>query len=365
MTPELTLLLRCLRPRPAPAAPPPLDWPAFLRLAEHHGVRPLVHQALAETAPPELTQFFRANAINSLYLTAELLRILRLLDAQGIRAVPFKGPALAQSLYGDLALREFGDLDLLVQETDLRKARELLETQGYHLDFPLDSRDEAAHIRNGQHYHLLHPAKGIVIELHWRFAPRWFAFPLSPSQVWPRLQPMHLAGRQVPSFCPEHLFLFLAAHGAKHRWCALKWLCDLARLIHQHSRLDWEWLVDQARRTHAMRVLLLGIHLAAELGAAVPPELKERARRDAKVQALAAGVWRNVQNPGGLDVLGACLWDLKAQERLRDRLLYCLVVLTRPTVTDQAFLPLPRSLSFLHALTRPIRILWQRILRRR
>lgn len=364
MTPELDLLLRCLRPGQISVSPP-LDWPAFLRLAENHGVRPLVHQALAETAPPELTRFFRANAIKSLYLTAELLRILRHLDAQGIRAVPLKGPALAQSLYGDLALREFSDLDLLVQETDLRKARVLLEAQGYHLDFPLDPRDEAAYVRNGQHYHLLHPAKGIVIELHWRFAPRWFAFPLSPSQVWPRLQPMHLAGREVPSFCPEHLFLFLAAHGAKHRWCALKWLCDLAQLIHQHPRLDWEWLVDQARRSHAMRVLLLGIHLAAELGAAVPPELKERAQRDAKVQALAAGVWRNVRNPLGPEDLGGFFWDLRAQERWRDRLLRCLLVLTIPTVTDQAFLPLPRSLSFLHTLTRPVRILWQRILRRR
>ena len=73
-------------------------------------------------------------AIHALYLTAELLRILRLLDAHAIRAVPLKGPALAQSLYGDLALREFCDLDVLVQETDLRKARGLLEAQGYHLD---------------------------------------------------------------------------------------------------------------------------------------------------------------------------------------------------------------------------------------
>jgi len=250
--------------------------------------------------PPELTQFFRANAIKNLYLTAELLRILRLLDAQGIRAVPLKGPALAQSLYGDLALREFCDLDVLVQETDLRKARELLEAQGYHLDASLDPRGEAAHIRNEQDYPFRHPAKGILIELHWRFAPRWFAFPLAPSQVWPRLQPMHLAGREVPSFCPEHLFLFLAAHGAKHRWCALKWLCDLAQLIHRHPRLDWEWIVDQARRSHAVRVLLLGIHLAAQLGAPVPPELKERAQRDPKVQALAAGVWRDIENPASL-----------------------------------------------------------------
>ena len=152
--------------------------------------------------PPELTQFFRAHAIDTLYLTAELLRILRLLDAQGIRAVPLKGPALAQSLYGDLALREFCDLDLLVQETDLPKARHLRETQGYHLTFPLDPRDEAAYIRDEQDYQLRHPAKGILIELHWRFTPRWFAFPLAPAQVWPRLQPMRLAGREVPSLRP-------------------------------------------------------------------------------------------------------------------------------------------------------------------
>jgi hypothetical protein len=62
--------------------------------------------------------------------------------------------------------------------------------------------------------------------------------------------------------------------------------------------------------------------------------------------------------------LGNFLWNLKVQERWRDRLLRCLLILTRPTAADQAFLPLPRSLSFLHTLTHPIRILWQRILKR-
>jgi hypothetical protein len=355
----------CLRVTREP--PPPVegaDWEKFLKLAESHGVRPLVHQALAEASPPELTQFFRANAIRNLYLTAELLRLLRLLDAHAIRAVPLKGPALAQSLYGDLALREFGDLDVLVQEPDLRKATELLEAQGYHLDAALDPRGEAAHIRNDQDFPFHHPAKGILIELHWRFTPRWFAFPISPAQVWLRLQPIPLAGREVPSLCPEHLFLFLAAHGAKHRWCALKWLCDLAQLIHRHPRLDWDWIVDQARRAHATRVLLLAVHLAAQLGAPVPPELHGRARRDPKVQALAADIWRDIENPAGLDELGLFLWGLKVQDRWRDRSLRCLLILTRPTAADQAFLPLPRSLSFLHILTHPIRILSQRILRR-
>jgi len=77
---------------------------------------------------------FRSNVQRNLLLTAELLRLLDLFAVHGIAAAPFKGPVLAASAYEDLSLRQFSDLDVLVNRRDILKAEGLLASQGYEPD---------------------------------------------------------------------------------------------------------------------------------------------------------------------------------------------------------------------------------------
>jgi hypothetical protein len=64
---------------------------------------------------------YMMNAARNMKMTAELLRILDALKEAGIKAMPLKGPVLAQQLYGDVALRQFSDLDILVAREDANK----------------------------------------------------------------------------------------------------------------------------------------------------------------------------------------------------------------------------------------------------
>jgi len=57
--------------------------------------------------------------------------------------IPYKGPTLALAVYGNLALREFTDLDILVQTQNVRQAAELLKDRGYQGQFQLGSAQEA------------------------------------------------------------------------------------------------------------------------------------------------------------------------------------------------------------------------------
>ena len=59
--------------------------------------------------------------------------------------------------------------------------------------------------------------------------------------------------------------MFLCAHGAKHLWARLGWLCDLARLIQMEQGIDWSEVFDQTRRSHTTRMILLGLLLADNL----------------------------------------------------------------------------------------------------
>ncbi|MCB0226148.1 MAG: nucleotidyltransferase family protein, partial [Anaerolineae bacterium] len=121
-------------------------------LAERHGLVPLLYrhlEAIDPTASPKpifarLWSQSQATAGRNLMLTQELLRLLDLLAANDIPAIPYKGPALAALVYGDISLRPFNDLDILVPQRAARRAKALLEANGYHYPDRLTEAQEVA-----------------------------------------------------------------------------------------------------------------------------------------------------------------------------------------------------------------------------
>src|SRR5262249_35075205 len=156
------------------------------------------------------------NASRNLFLAAELGRLLDLLELQGIRAIPYKGPVLAASVYGKLSLREAGDLDILIHRRDVLRGRELLLSMGYRPEVELSRRQEAALLRSASEYNFVTADGDIRVEVHWAVAPHFFGLALDLEHVWDRRQPVSLAGMTVYSFSPEDLLLVLCAHGTKH-----------------------------------------------------------------------------------------------------------------------------------------------------
>ncbi|NJL52549.1 MAG: nucleotidyltransferase family protein [Hydrococcus sp. SU_1_0] len=75
-----------------------LDWKYLFNTAAHQGVMPLLYQNLYQTCPEQVPQdllsnlrsYFQLNTQRVLLLTAELLKILNILKANQIEAIPFK-----------------------------------------------------------------------------------------------------------------------------------------------------------------------------------------------------------------------------------------------------------------------------------
>ena len=367
--PEVDLMLCCARTCSTPQmrvrikeiATQGVDWQAFLQLATSHGVRPLVYQslhstcweALPEAARQELSHFYSANSAKNRFLAGELLHILQLFEAEHILAVPFKGPALAAVLYGDLALREFTDLDILIREPDIPKAREILSNQGYR------SNLASTVITPDVNVDELHSAStGISLELHWQFSPRRFVSSMEAEHVWNGIKPCVILGRQVWSFSSQDMFLFLTVHGGKHSWSALKWLCDLAEFIRSNPELDWPHLFNRAEALGAVRTCRLGIYLAAELlQAEVPSSIVCAVREDAQVRRLAQHVRLRIEEPRDVDPIEGQIFNLKLKERLYDKVRYFFLQCTQYSGEEERFLSLPSSLSFMYIFVRPIWLL--------
>jgi len=210
-----------------------MDWHRVINTADRHGVLPLLYRSLSRSSPDavpkaildELRESFQSNVQHSLLLTAELLKLLDLFAVHGINAIPFKGPVLAASVYRDLSLRPFSDLDLLVNRDDLLKAGGLLASLGYSqptadngVALEQDPDPEDVAYLGPKFYIFVHQDHGTRVDLQWRVTQRYFSFSLEENQGRERLVPVMVAGRSVLTFAPMDLLLILCAHGAKHQW---------------------------------------------------------------------------------------------------------------------------------------------------
>ena len=276
-----------------------IDWSALIETALHHGVMPLLYRNLSSTCPDaipkgfleQLRASFYANAAHNTLLARELLKLLRLLEMNGIPALPFKGPVLAASVYGNLALRQFGDLDILIREQDAERARDILLSNGYQRLTQISAAHAAAFHRARKVYELVRQDEKILVELHWAITSWTFFFPLNPEHLWERLETGSLEDTPVRTLAPEDLLLILCVHGAKHYWSKLGWICDVAELLRVHPGLKWTALLLQAKHLGGRRILFLGLFLAhVLLDAELPKEVWKEINADPVVPRLAAKV---------------------------------------------------------------------------
>src|SRR2546421_2242639 len=295
--PENELLLLCARAgvgeddaaRIKSLAAEALDWNYLFRLAQRHAVLPLLHRNISEHARDfapqpfrqKLRDKFRENATRNLLLAGELVRIAQLFESEGVPVLAYKGPALAVSAYGDLSLRRFVDLDIVVRARDVRRAGELLRSLGFRLSDGLSESQEKFLLRRQHNIAYTRDAGRFIVELHWGLASEKFAELPVGEDVWERAGTLAFGGDEVRCLSAEDLLLALCVHGAKHLWERLAGGCDVAELLNSRAGLDWGGVLRRAQDTHTERMLLLCLRLPNRpLGAALPESMREAIQAD-------------------------------------------------------------------------------------
>jgi hypothetical protein len=281
---------------------------------------------------------------SALLFTGELLRLLDLFDRHSISALPFKGPVLADMLYGDITARDYCDLDILLRRQDIGKAVAALLAAGYTTDLPSDPGQRQAYLRTRYEIHFTSPGGAIPIEIHQSFLPPAYGFSLSP-----RLQRRSFLAREILALAPADVLLVLCAHGAKHAWSEPGLVRDVARLLEiSAGELCWPDLLRDAAAMGARRMLLLGLLLAAREDAPMPAEILSAAQQDRSVVRLAGRI-----RAGGPE---SHRFFLQARERWRDKLACCARLALTPNEQDYSLLPLPRFLSPLYYPLHAVRV---------
>jgi Uncharacterised nucleotidyltransferase len=126
-----------------------------------------------ESAPDTVPPAFRARleaaraaaSVRAMVFSTVTAHLTATLEAAGIPAIALKGATLAEELYGDAAMRDYDDVDILVPAGELERAVARAAALGW-------SAPRSPGARSPLHRTLVHEGGAPPLELHWRL--HWY-----------------------------------------------------------------------------------------------------------------------------------------------------------------------------------------------
>jgi len=212
-------LLRAALDLPGPIEPTAADWDQWVQLASTERVLPQLHEVARRAAPAlDPDQLEESSAIvvdvaaTMVRLERRLLAVDDALSGAGIPFAVLKGTATAHLDHADPARRQFGDLDLLVDPSQLRAARSALEEAGWRQAYRLPRRHEA-------YTHAVTFGDGSLAELdlHQRIAHRAIGRMVPTGELLDEVAPFELAGRRFRALSLPDRLIHAAVHEVASR----------------------------------------------------------------------------------------------------------------------------------------------------
>jgi hypothetical protein len=216
------------------------EWDRLLEIAVRNGVAQILFTCLKAqnvTLPPATAERIRNihlnSAIRNMKLFHNLGNIYQAFRAAGVVVVPFKGAWLAEAVYGDIALRSMGDVDLWIQRNQLDAARQAMNSLGYSsqskAERPLALQD--AILGETQFFKKDSP----MVEIHWNIFPgEWIRHTahINEQVIWQRTIPYK--DESVRQLSPEDAIIQHCFHCAvSHQMSGpgLRTLLDLDHML--------------------------------------------------------------------------------------------------------------------------------------
>ena len=346
-----------------------IPYETLLILAHQHGVLPLVYKTLkklyeeeylpyvpyTDTLITEAKDLYRAIAQKNMLMSAELIRIMKLFQANNIEALAFKGPALAQAAYGDITLRQYGDLDILIHRKDFRHIASLMQEKGYSPHYPIEifAGDKVMFEMNND-CPFYDRNRGLAVEIHWDFF-RKLALPTERFSPWENTETVMINGKDIRTLSSETHLLYHALHGAKHVWERLVWIVDIDRFIRSTPDLDWGKTIGMAKNMGAEKMFFSGLALAHNYFHTPLPDTILHRCQTLKLEPFIAYVGSELssENPASEDSLAKLSKVIGLRDTLYSKTMTLLEFMFRPGINERRTVILPDSLFWLYWIIRP------------
>jgi len=267
-------------------AGPDFDWDTFLKEARQERVSPLLYKRICALdtqnilVPARIQQSLKNDYYTQLINNAEILRQFEEIGCSFIQEkIPFillKGLALAGPVYQDLGLRSSQDMDILINDSDLLRANQVLGSFGYQAPFPLrDSRQFKTNRYRNALLYINRNKNKLPVHIFWHLLnllPYHKKVNLDMQKVWSQAQKSQVGNLEVYTLDFNHQIIYLSMHAMSHGFFPLILLVDIKELLSkQEGRIDWDELLAKAHSTGLSKHLYYGLSAAVNLtGARVP-----------------------------------------------------------------------------------------------
>ena len=295
-------------------------------------------------------------ARRNMLMSAELIRIIKLLEKNSIEALAFKGPVLSQMAYGDITLRQYIDLDVLVKKEDIYKIDNLLKDRGYQRVLKLTSEKEKLWLKFKHDLGLYHPRSGVHFEMHWSLLDEDYPIQMNTDTLWKNPQIVKINQQEIKTFPTEDLLLYLCIHGSTHLWERIEWIKDIDLLI-QTQEIDWHKITEKAKSSNVETIFYLGIYLANTLfSTELPNTLSKRINHNPKLPLLSDYIFKSWQGDN-VNGIGGTLQRTLAMLRLfpdtKALLSYLHKITLKPTLNEYDYIDLPKRMYWAYYFIRP------------
>jgi hypothetical protein len=346
----------------------PLDWNVFLLAASRNHVLGLVSSRLqatcADAIPRETLDFLRDCSTRiterNRYLAGELKRICNLFHTNGIPVLPFGGPLQAAMAYQDASLPEIKNLEFVVDQKYVLRARDLLLADGYRRDYTWDAAREAAELRFRRVIGLDRSEDGVHVWLFRDLDPGSYSRPLKFQSLTPST--VSLDGESIVTLNAEDALLHACVHASAEALSPHLSLISATAQLASHLNTDaWQRFLDRAGALGVRRKAIVILALARDLlGASYPEAIESAIRSDREVPRLCAHVigclFSDMDYVPSMRKRAAL--QLAARERRVDQARFLIRLAALPTRDDWAMMPLPASAYY---ALRPLRMLGRRV----
>ncbi|MDQ0115556.1 nucleotidyltransferase domain-containing protein [Paenibacillus harenae] len=177
----------------------------------------------------------------NLYIHYENERILQAFEDSGIAVIPLKGVRFAMKYFGHIGARGTSDIDLLLHESDMKRAEACIRQFG----FTCEEKPIRAHFHRSFSKPLAGTNHSLTVELHWGLLMEGTSsFSIAP--FWREAEPLK-PYKQVMELSEYHQFYMICLHGWKHALDSPKYLIDIVQLLEvSGDRISFDRLLQDA-----------------------------------------------------------------------------------------------------------------------
>jgi hypothetical protein len=353
-----------------------VNWERVYQLACIHQIRPLLlrgvsglkNVAIPEEVMQQLKQDCILIAASNLRNTQEMLRLLTLYKENGITVVPYKGAYLANTYYGDFGLREFGDIDLFVNESDIFKIKDIMIKDGYKPVVEMTEMQEKWEIAIGNDYNFQKKGENgdvlFHVEPHYRSNPRCHNLDIRPEHFKGGLEIKDILGKKLLCLSDEaNIVIVFTHHGIREEWSTLKSLFDFERLLN-NNRLNWDEISKIVDKHNVSLSFLAGIQMCSKLfDMEINQTLNKRLNINNENHANSLLYkLENIKYKNSFleKHISTLRYRLTFDRRLKT-LYFHLLPAIYPSKSDFNFIKIPRKLFYMYFFIRPARLIIQTI----